>query len=753
MKCWACIFLLSAAFPLLCVAGEEPSVGDLLKLDRAELLSAYEKAFGYSKPKGSAADLVRLADKLALTVKGFSERESSEDNMNPFGSVFEEACLAADSDQLDQLIVIYSRLKPDAFEKFNSLPNVALACIRRELQAIEKEEVRVDFSDEKIVPSEELSRAPEVLVNAWQLYQQVRLTYERDFPKPNAGEKMDAYGNQRSFYKSVEAALSGKLQSADSDLRKYVETGANCLDLHEIYDSAEIATLVMLVHERRFKDAIGASLAVANQNDHTGPTEQKLDAVIEVLRALKVDWEGIVAGMAVDSASKNWGAPEHCFRLLGSYGSDRAAMLVNQLARWSNGKTRTEAISAECAFVENSPSTGRCGEDTLGDVSSSDISRISKEQISKPVQIECLATVEKFATADCDEDLARDAINLFARTQSRSSIPALKQLLVHRSRRIVEIAHGVLCAMGEVQAPIPINPKPVVFQIFINDEPLATGLAVAWTVQGSDKTGGSVADVLPNGMIEMARKFFTDPSAPANKLLLESMLREEAANPPQFRIEIAPPYSLDSVTRVEITAHQMEIVLHNIADLNAPLPATTKLVIRQHKQEENPYDSFPEDMPTLEVPVAHSIVIPLIQDGDYDVAFRLPGAELWRGVATVGPNSQSTDAALKTGSEFRYKIISPTGAPWGGTLFKDGKEYTERMDFHTKSYRSLPCGNYVLHIPGSEEIKRAYRNDPDFVSGPDEIPFLGRDLPFVIMKGSPAVIDLGEIHLQSAGRN
>jgi hypothetical protein len=32
--------------------------------------------------------------------------------------------------------------------------------------------------------------------------------------------------------------------------------------------------------------------------------------------------------------------------------------------------------------------------------------------------------------------------------------------------------------------------------------------------------------------------------------------------------------------------------------------------------------------------------------------------------------------------------------------------------------------------------------------GPDEIPYAGRDIGFVISESSPATIDLGEIHLE-----
>ena len=82
---------------------------------------------------------------------------------------------------------------------------------------------------------------------------------------------------------------------------------------------------------------------------------------------------------------------------------------------------------------------------------------------------------------------------------------------------------------------------------------------------------------------------------------------------------------------------------------------------------------------------------------------------------------------------------------------KDGKSIAVYRDSRTKTCHALPCGKYVLKIPGSDPEGKE-RDGQKIIRGPDEIPFAGREVSFTVEKGSPPVIDLGEIQLEPLPR-
>jgi hypothetical protein len=114
----------------------------------------------------------------------------------------------------------------------------------------------------------------------------------------------------------------------------------------------------------------------------------------------------------------------------------------------------------------------------------------------------------------------------------------------------------------------------------------------------------------------------------------------------------------------------------------------------------------------------------------------------------VRPDAEPVEVELKPGSDVHVKIVTPTGEETGaGELIKNGRVLDVWPDYKTQTYRALGLGNYVLRIYGTDHWKR-----PGDRRGPDEVEYLGRDVPFTISESSPAVIDLGVIHLDADTR-
>ena len=97
----------------------------------------------------------------------------------------------------------------------------------------------------------------------------------------------------------------------------------------------------------------------------------------------------------------------------------------------------------------------------------------------------------------------------------------------------------------------------------------------------------------------------------------------------------------------------------------------------------------------------------------------------------------------------RFKILRPDGERGARhKLLSGGKEVGDDFfDYESDTYRGLPVGNYVLHIPSSREAFEADSGARDF--GPIQ-PYFGREIVFTISGNESDSVDLGEIRLESA---
>lgn len=768
---WAQVVRAVAKIVLLVVvvpvgrASDPPPADELLKLEGAAFVEAAENAsysFYGERCDYTAAQLIAIADRLVPGVKSMSERAGRSDDLNPFSMYFGQACRIAGDEQLPTLIEMYGRLDPGSFEKSHVLFTLASRLIAREAAAIRAEGAHLRFQEATSRVPKEMDAAPHELQEAWHSYRRAQAAFEKAFPA--LSEVVDVSANERSFYKLIDAALTGATGRYD-EVRQFGWTGANCLGVTDTADAQNLAVLLMLLRERRLDEAVGAALSVAGTEGSTSSPEAIAGSIVQLLEACGVNWQSIFAGAQAEREIRDHyysGSGRPLVEAIGTYGSETGALLVHQLARLAKPKARAAYVSAFNSWIESSDNFRKCEGQEVS------VGRYDHEKRIAPplplaIQRASLRLAEEFVDAECDEALAQYALHIFGRTQSPSSIPALQALTRHSSGAIVDDAQAVLCAMGYGTRAQKVSAF-VLFRILLNGQPMSSGESVEWNISAPGGGGViSTTQTKSGGIVELPRLHFGNPQRSSTEVSLITLTEESSSA--KFAVTVQAPSDLDAVTDVSVKLSPLEIVLQNVTSLNAPPPETaTVLLLRQ--RESGGFSGGLNGPPGSEIELARdnlfekgfvvatqpTVLLPLVQEGAYDVLIGVAGAEIWQGIMTVGAGTTRVEASLKPGSDVRFAIATPDGQrrAWA-PLFQDGKEVNARMDWQTGSYRALPCGSYVLRIPGTDQPDDD-RGGRKLKRGPEEVTYSGRDIAFTVEEGSPAVIDLAEIRLESLER-
>jgi hypothetical protein len=740
---WAGVFLFAAAGPAL-QAADAPSADELLKLEGPALFKA---ADDISFSNDYAVDeLVAIAAKLGDELKNLP-REDHDNDRYAFSHFFEDGCRKANERQLDQLIQVYIRLDATSFEKESVLPALAAQWIHRELRALRGDKSKIKLPDHDVSLPGELENASKELVSAWRLYRKSMEAYEKTFPDEPVENPISFQANNRSFFSIIEDVLLGKGKGAAEKILNYGWSGPRSL-----------AVFMSLLHERRLAEAVGASLLVAGDQLLVGG-EDKLDVRIEFLEACGLDWETILAGAQTDAECRqsyhnaDLFAREPLLTALAGYGSGRTALLLAEMARRAKPDRQEAYANALTALVEKNPAKPKdCPgyENIMNTFSSGTIERVSKIRIPSAVQKELIGIVQAFVTATTNREVAAPALTMFARARSRETIPVLRSLLKHPSAEVSRDAASILCAMGEkVEADAMTKADPVSFKILVNGQPLPAGFEVAWNVHSSSGVSSTTV-VDQDGAFTISREHFLDSSGSPRGVSLHSSV-SQSPDQPWFDVDVPAPSDLDAVPAVEVEVFTVNLLLENLSKLNQPPGATALVQIRKEPIGEESVGSYPEfEWRKIDVPIGEPIALPPLQSGTYSLKVEVSGAAQSSQKVELTPNAPQVIAQLEPGSDVRINVTGAGIENFSSfNLLKNGAEFESPFDNKSRTYTGLPEGNYVLHIPSSEELRKSDGILDNYQPGPDEVPYAGRDIAFTIGEGSPSTIDLGEIHLET----
>jgi hypothetical protein len=392
------------------------------RLDGPALLQPPEgddKNFPYT-----AAELIALSTKLAPTIKRFSEIENY-DYDHPFTDFFGQACKHAKADQFGSLLEAFRRVPIDSVNKSSEFPALAAACLRDNIPAHARRDPRAHERWEQPAGPAKLADAPESLIRAWELYEQQIANYEREL-RAHEGEDFGKDKDEAWVYGIIDEALGGDAVKGAGELSKLPDPPPSCFD-EPTGDAKTLSLLVAFLRQRRYEEARGAALLGAETESilHGAMLQEQLFALFE---ALQVNWETALVGRLAGSEAKGR-TNKYLHGLIGGYGGDKAASLINQLVAWLPPERRPDYVSLLAAFIEDAPKPMDAETQSVASAwSSNDVHRRVKVPVALSIQKESLRLIEEMVSPTCPDEVAFAAVRIFARTRSTTSIPALQRL-------------------------------------------------------------------------------------------------------------------------------------------------------------------------------------------------------------------------------------------------------------------------------------------------------------------------------------
>jgi hypothetical protein len=445
---------------------------DILALHGSAL---FEAAENIPAEELSPRDIIRITQALAAERKNFVEGKHQNFALSTF---FEAACKRADTAELDKLIEIYVNFDPSSFEKEFLLQPLLALWLKREVTTDQSKPVAHEPQKNLRLPSKLKNLQPE-LAEAWLTYKANVRPVEQTIYSPAVKARISFQANERRFFGTINDVLLEKGKGHAEELARFGWSGLSGTGSELLYEPRSIGILMALLTEHRIAEALGAALYL--QCDKLLLNSDS-DLRSELLRHYGADWEAVLAGAQIDwevgDPAGGWN-PTYLHELA-AFGSDHAATLVGMMARNASAERRIPYAHAISTFFKSGPEKEvrfSFGADE----------RISKAPISRQKQQELIAILEDYVKGDASVDLAKAALDGFARAKLPSSKPTLYALTKHSSTDVVQAASTVLQSMGEevaVSAPEP----PVRFRIFVNRELLPTGVWIQWEVGGTSSS-------------------------------------------------------------------------------------------------------------------------------------------------------------------------------------------------------------------------------------------------------------------------
>jgi hypothetical protein len=736
---------LSVAITCVAQANENPTADELLALEGDAFLQRLAAIQYSSEFKFSADELVALSEKLFAAT---TQLPKDDDYRHLFDRFFEKACEKAKERQLPKLVGMYVRLDAAAFNKQSLLPPLATALILEHLRT------RADWPRVEMPPIEsdmpaELRDASPDLIEAWQLYKRAVQPFERVFRRADRGSKGISFQtNERSFSRLIDDVLTKRGEHLAEQLAEFEWSGWCGTGSDSLREPQSLGTFIALLNDDRIAEAVGAAIYVEGDRLLIS-ADQRHNARVEFLKRCGLDWEMIFAGTQLVSELERsrGGGPNSCLSELAAFGSDRAARLIMEMARRSERNYRATYAQALVTFIpgdtENISGGGRF---------TNNLVRHPDMRISAETMAQVLSALRDFAKPDAPSDVVEAALVGFARAKSPETKPTLRPLLKHPSPEVTETAAQILRSLGETVAPSRV--EPVRFQISINGAPAPAKTEVHYQIEfGNHGSVSSSRRTDADGTIELERKYFVDAERQATSVAFSGERGKHPTEEPYYLVALPVPANLDEITPVDVRLSAIELRIER-SEAPAPDASPTAVVhIKRHEPERDPsmpYAYFDRMERQSEVPLGAPIVLN-IQSGSYDLEVFAAGAEKFASTFTVDEQSSPVSVRLKPGGDVHFEIVRPDGE--SGTPFTiisgNQKLATRYYDYGTKTYRGLPAGDYVLHIPSSAENLAESRGGREFTPLHG---YAGREVAFTVAGNTSAVLDLGELRLDPASQ-
>ena len=582
---------------------------------------------------------------------------------------------------------------------------------------------------------------PQDLREATKRYLQVAAPFQSLIDARKPDKTWTDYQTHKADYWKLITQLLAKKDGPFTDKFLAYRWGGWCgTGSNQFSEPHSIALLMALVADERWAEAAGAALSVAPRGEIGG--------ALRVLSACVPDAEKVVVGglALIDLGPKEYRIESRQATLLAlllCLPGDRRVGMMTRLAALAPPEALPVYFRALGKFVrKGAPPSDRNGVSRGWGTSSDNFDTISAESTGEGARKVALDFLCSQASPKLPVGAAETLAMIFHEKRRPESIPALRCLLDHPSMSVAKEAAEALEYLGQ-KVEIPAKLGPVRYSIRVNGAPYANR-KINWTVKRGSTSIGSEVTADAAGVIELPRDMFLDQSAaPVQSVALRSVSMATPADP-WFGVLLPAPPASDDIIPVEVKTASLRVEL--------PLPRpkeelkTMEVVLWGLQDAETKKIGFWSPA-KLQLPVSEALDFKMLTPGVYRAEIRIPGATSWTGELRAGEAPTFT-VPLQRASDVKFTLVPPSG--WHVSAFKpelwqDGKRLSSDWDYDKHFFHGVPEGQYVLHIPSSEEVRKLVRGLlPD---GPE---FAGSDVPFEVGPDSPAEINLGEIFIAAS---
>lgn len=671
-----------------------------------------------------------------------AEKDLGKKEAYAFWKTFEIACRRAQPDEMPALTSIFEVFPEDSYYKTKLFLALANAWLSREIPP--QLPARPKFPQPTAAIPSAPTGYPQDLREAAERYLQVSTPFQSLTEERKPDQTSTDYQTHKPEYWKLASQLLAKKDGPFTEKFLAYRWGGWCgTGSDQFQDPQSFALLMALATDKRWAEAAGAALNVTSSGEVGG--------ALRVLSACVRDPEKVVVGglAAIDLGPKDYLIESRRATLLAlllCLPGDARVETLTKLAALAPPEALLMYFRTIGKFVRTGPP--HPGEENGfsqvwgGGASGDNLDGIVAEPVGEGAQKVAMDFLCSQASPNLHIDSADNLVRFFLEKRRPESIPALHRLLDHPSMSVAKNAAEALEYLGQ-KVEIPAKLGPVRYSIRVNGTPYVKS-KVNWTVERGSTSTGSEATTDAAGVVELARDDFLDQSAdPVQSVALHTVSMASPADP-WFGVLLPAPPASDDIIPVEVKTASLRVEL--------PLPRpkeelkTMEVVLWGLQDAETQKSQFWRPA-KFQLAVSESLDFKMLMPGVYRANIRIPGATSWTGELHAGEAPTFT-VPLKRASDVKFTLVPPTG--WHVSalmpeLWKNGKPVPSLWDYENRFFHGVPEGQYVLHIPSSEEVRKRVRGlMPD---GPE---FPGADVPFKVSPDSPAEINLGEIRVKAA---
>ncbi len=675
-------------------------------------------------------------------------------------NLWQELCRRGTSEDADAAAKLYLDFPVSWRGRTACFVGVSELWIAREIEAIAAEHRKPPvFVPTNEAPPDRLKGAPAELLAAWRDFHNATRAGAKSYRPWQEGKDIESH--RAEFFGMLDDFLLRGRPELVEKIGAFSRVGGKS-GMQTEWNLREVqrrVTFMDALRRRRLDEAVGLAFTLEDRGGMM-PPEREGHISRLLLTACGLDWERIFIGAIAESGGrrnyKREGWLVENERLMNEiivHGSPGALRLLVMHEKLDPGAGWRSLYS----LIEASPG---------GTKVPLDYPASRAKAAPKDVQAELLALAPKWIALSDDPDFLLNMLGLLRPLRRRELAESWQGLMGHAADRVSSAAREALLSIGIE----PRKPETVKLKITLNGAPVAnTQLSLELVAPDQYQRerslypyGRLTLTTDRDGHTELRKASLISAKQRPTALLLfapaETRMRPEYQavgsywTRERWRSEVKVhgwaervPVPADLSSSITVSIETRDCVFHVAAGAEH-MRGPKAVVWLKRRDGISPPGVFKVD-------AGERIIIPGIQAAEYDAVMWIPGTAEWRGGPfKLGKDTPPVATKLDAGADVSISVMPP-GVHGGTSEFRIIREGAPK-DWYPESecrgeittYRGLPVGKYVIHIPSSSKLgtRHAEADAPQTF-----LPYAAREIPFEITAKSPPRMDLGTIKLEA----